>query len=499
MRLRIASRKSDLARWQAHLVADAIRQATSQEIEFEFLFKASMGDQDLDTPLSKMGAKGVFTEDFIADLKDGRCDMVVHSWKDLPVEERAETEIVTTLPRADVRDLLLIPEKVWARALSEGRLHVLSSSPRRAYNLGRALSSLLPGSPTIEFHNVRGNVPTRLKKMHAEAKALVLAKAGLDRLLAAEAAGFAVEESLRALIADCRFQVLPISVNPPAAAQGALAIEIRRDRTDLRALLAGINDQATFASAAEERRVLKSYGGGCHQKIGIVRIERPFGVITSLKGLTDGGTVLSEWRIEDDVQWPHAANGESVFPREAEENRWFDRTYDKVDVSGEEAVFIARADAWPRGVRATPGQLLWTAGVKSWQKLAQAGLFINGCQDGLGESEPFLIEQLAGRDVAWTKLTHDRSAAVGPVSRILTTYGLKPVAQPPNLQGKTHFFWMSGTAFDQAYRLFPHELENGYNACGPGHTLEHLRSVKTLKNPVKVFAGLSQFLTESLR
>jgi hydroxymethylbilane synthase len=109
VRLKVASRKSDLARWQAVQTARAF-ESLPEKPAVEFIFKASLGDQDLDTPLANMNAKGVFTEDFYNDLTEKRCDLVVHSWKDLPVEARTETEIAMTLPRADVRDLLLVPE-----------------------------------------------------------------------------------------------------------------------------------------------------------------------------------------------------------------------------------------------------------------------------------------------------------------------------------------------------------------------------------------------------
>ncbi len=158
MRLKVASRKSDLARWQAVTVAHRLEQIPEKP-GIEFIFKASFGDQNLDIPLAGMGARGVFTEDFYKDLTEGHCDLVVHSWKDLPVEERADTKIAMTLPRADVRDLIVIPEEVWEQTLRTGKLVVLTSSPRRVYNLAPTLPLLLPGRPAIEFKNVRGNVP----------------------------------------------------------------------------------------------------------------------------------------------------------------------------------------------------------------------------------------------------------------------------------------------------------------------------------------------------
>lgn len=490
-RLKLASRKSDLARWQAVTVARHL-EALPEKPEIEFQFKSSFGDQNLDIPLAGMGARGVFTEDFYKDLAEGACDLVVHSWKDLPIEEREGTKIAMTLTRADVRDLLLIPESVWQKALQTKRLTVLTSSPRRIYNLTRALPLLLPGELQITFHNVRGNVPTRLQKMYDENAALVLAKAGLDRLLEAEASGF-TNSSLRTIVDDCRFQVLPVSLNPPAPAQGALAVEISRENTELNALCSHLNDEVTFKSVQEERAVLNRYGGGCHQKIGVARLPRPFGMVCSLRGLTEEGQELYEWRIENSTPWAKASHRQNVFPLQAKDNSWFERKSLPLNAALKEfkGLFVARANAWPENYSAE-NQLVWTAGVQTWFKLAKAGVFVNGCQDGLGENEGFQIDSLAGPR-KWCKLSHED----GPGTTI-ATYQLQPKSDVPDLTGCTHFFWMSRTSFEAAFKRFPKEISSGFNACGPGHTYEFLKSHAQLKNPVKVFIGLEQFLHESL-
>jgi len=497
MRLKVASRKSDLARWQAVQVAHVF-EALSEKPSIEFQFKSSFGDQNLDIPLAGMGARGVFTEDFYKDLVEGRCDMVVHSWKDLPIEERESTRIAMTMPRADVRDAMLIPEPVWQKALQSKHLLVLTSSPRRIYNLSAALPRLLPGQLKIEFRNVRGNVPTRLQKMHDEGGALVLAKAGLDRLLEAESEGFIPQDqSVRALTKGCRFVVLPVSLNPPAPAQGALAVEIARVNEQVNQLCARLTDEVTFDCVQMEREVLHKYGGGCHQKIGVARLPRPYGLVCSLRGLTEEGEVLNEWRIENTTPWKKAESLKNVFPATAKDNSWFAReplAFNE-SIRNHSALFVARADGWPKEYLPQPGQVVWTAGVQTWMKLAEQGVFVNGCQDGLGESEPKRLEIMAG-PLSWAKLTHQ----LAPETQVNTiaTYKLHPKDQTPDLRGCTHFFWMSRTTFERAWALFPTEIANGYNACGPGLTYDFLNSFPKLRHPVKVFMGLEQFLHESL-
>lgn len=495
MRLKIASRKSDLARWQAVKVARAIG-SLPEKYESDFIFKASFGDQNLDIPLAGMGARGVFTEDFHQDLLNGQCDLVVHSWKDLPVGDREGTRIAMTLPRADVRDILMIPESVWQAAMKSGKLSILTSSPRRAYNLAKALPRLLPGNLRLEFLNVRGNVPTRLKKMHAENAALVLAKAGLDRLLEAERDGF-IEESVATLIRDCRFQVLPVSLNPPASAQGALAVEIAAANTAVNEICARLTDKMTFDCVQMEREVLQRYGGGCHQKIGAARLPRPYGLVKALRGLTDDGVELLEWELENQTPWQKAAAREFVFPLQAKENSWFTRKPLKVreSVADERALFVARAEALPEGFVPRASQIMWVAGVQTWVRLAERGVFVNGCSDGLGENEEPLLDFICGR-LQWCKLTH--ASAPRTQERTVATYELEPKQDTPDITNKTHFFWMSRTSFERARQLFPREIQQGRHSCGPGHTYDFLSAQKDLSHPVKVFLGLEQFLHETL-
>lgn len=151
MRVRLSGRSSDLSRIQMHQVADAIR-AASPTAEVVMNFRESLGDRMLDDPLWSMPEKGVFTEDFVEDLRAGRTDVVVHSWKDLPTEPRIGTRVVATLPRADVRDVLLVRSDLWRGVKPGARITILSSSPRRAHNLGSFLSWALPvRNLAIEF------------------------------------------------------------------------------------------------------------------------------------------------------------------------------------------------------------------------------------------------------------------------------------------------------------------------------------------------------------
>src|SRR5229473_4492813 len=196
MRVTLASRRSELARIQAYQVGDALRLA-APHTEISYSFHESLGDRNQNDPLWQMPEKGVFTQDFRAGLLRGDFDLVVHSWKDLAIEEDPKTEIVTTLPRADARDLLLVREDRWPEVERTGVMSILTSSPRRSYNLASFLPTALPAKlRELNFVAVRGNVPTRVcKLLQCDVDGLVAAKAAIDRLLAAKQSEFALTQA----------------------------------------------------------------------------------------------------------------------------------------------------------------------------------------------------------------------------------------------------------------------------------------------------------------
>jgi hydroxymethylbilane synthase len=492
MRLRIASRTSDLARIQAYQVARALK-AIDPSISVEHEFRSSLGDQNLDVPLSSWESKGVFTQDFFEDLKANKFDMVVHSWKDLPTEARVGTAVVATLPRADVRDLLLIPKSVWAEAKEQ--LTLLSSSPRRSFNL-RNFAEYFPKKLKLEFKNVRGNVPTRIEKMFSEKAGLILAKAGLDRLLEAPEPEFAsMQTKLRERLSDCIFMVLPLEILPPAAAQGALAVEINSENKVAANLLAKINHPETFSSVEWERQTLKSHGGGCHQKIGVVSLSKLYGRLKLLKGVTEAGDTLDETIWESyQTPLPPAESAQKVFPFSPSENKWFDRKRLPVETLDASALWVARAEAWPDGF--SYDGVVWTSGLQSWKKLASLGVWVNGCAEGLGEENTRLETLRPG--LAWVKLTH-KCALEYAKGKASATYELTDKAPDvsPSLRDKTHFYWMSASSFKRALELFPRELKNGYHGCGPGITY-HFLTRQNLLNPPKIFLNHEAFLSEVL-
>ena len=494
MRLVLGARRSTLARIQARQAGDALRKAHPQII-IDYSFRESLGDRNQNDLLWQMPEKGVFTQDFRAGLLTGEFDLVVHSWKDLAIETQSETEVVATLPRADARDFLLVRSNRWDEIERAGRISILTSSPRRSHNLGSFLSQALPLElHEVNFVPVRGNVPTRVRKLlEGEADGLVVAKAAIDRLLESRDEEFAAtQRDLRNALAQCRWMVLPLRANPTAPGQGALAIEIRREREDLRAILKSINCAATFTAVTREREILRGYGGGCHQKIGASVLSRPFGEVTFLRGLADSGESLDSRSLRAAQPGPPKIARERLWPLEPTSGDWFAREdFPSAMPDGVNAFWIAKADALPKTWKLTPEQIVWASGLRTWQRLARRGVWVNGCAESLGEQEPPRIETIAEHDLKWLKLTHTGGFVEGEMPA-QATYRLAAKNRTPDLRGKSYFFWTSGSSFELALKNNPW-LKDMTHFCGPGNTQRELK-----KRGVKPFVFLdhAQWLKE---
>ena len=457
MRVRLLSRASALARLQTAMVEQALR-AAHPAVVTECLTRVSAGDQDQTSPLWKLPTKGAFTADLSQALLAGDADVVVHSYKDLPIEMPEGTAIAGALPRADARDLLLMRES--AIVEMPLRLRVLSSSPRRAWLLGDAVPPLLPWRVQgVEAIPVRGNIETRVRKLiEGDADALVIAKAALDRLLSAGKAFTREAGALRGYLRECRWMVMPMREFPWAPAQGAIAIEIAQGRGDVQALLDAVVCRRTTAAVEQERQILAAHGGGCHRALGAAVTARSFGDVLSVRDKESGE---SRWEL---------CGSRPRFPKVAATRIWPCRdavTADRVSIMTDrpktEGWWVARAEALPDGWTPSPNTLIWAAGSQTWRRLAERGVWVNGCADGLGDERPDL-DTLAGRPIAWTRLTHTGARE----HDALATYAVD-VSLPDDLPERSHFFWSSGELFKTAIARWP-SLRSAWHASGPGRT-----------------------------
>lgn len=271
--LRIATRRSALAMWQAEHVADLLR-AAHPGLVVELVPMSTQGDKIQDTPLSKVGGKGLFTKELEVAMREGRADLAVHSCKDVPAEVPADMVLAAFLEREDPRDAFVSNDHAAFATLPQGA-RVGTASLRRACQL-RARR------PDLVVQSLRGNVNTRLAKLDAgEHDAIILASAGLIRL------GFGRR---------IRAQLSPDD-SLPAVGQGTIAIECRADDADARARLAVLEHAQTAVRTRAERAFNARLKGGCQVPIAgyaeLLPIDEGGGLrLRGLVGAVDGSRIV---------------------------------------------------------------------------------------------------------------------------------------------------------------------------------------------------------------
>lgn len=292
--LRIGSRGSQLALWQANHVADLLRQqGHSPEIK---VIKTT-GDKVLDVALAKVGTKGMFTKEIEEALAENQIDLAVHSLKDVPTELQPEFALAAILKREDPHDAFLSVRYPRLQELPENA-KVGTSSLRRQCQL-KALRH------DLEVIPLRGNVDTRLRKLQSgEYDAIILAAAGMRRL------------GLQEHMQNC----ISADLMCPAVGQGALAIETRRDDAATCQILAFMDDSETRTAVQCERALLGALGGGCQVPIGAFaqKIGKRM-KLRAMVGRPDGSEILREWTEGDDPEELGLATAQKFLRRGAQD------------------------------------------------------------------------------------------------------------------------------------------------------------------------------------
>jgi hydroxymethylbilane synthase len=235
----IGTRTSQLALWQTRHIIALLAQAWP-DVACRTEPFVTQGDKTLDKPLPQIGGKGLFTQELAQALLDGRIHLAVHSLKDLPVENSPGLTLGAIVGRADVRDVLVAANGRTLATLPHGAI-VGTSSLRRQSQLRRQ-------RPDLDVRSIRGNVETRIRKVHeGQYDATILAAAGVTRL--------GLEEHVA--------EWLPLETMLPAPGQGALAVQCRADDAETLRLLAAIHQPEVAAAVTAERAFLHALGGGC--------------------------------------------------------------------------------------------------------------------------------------------------------------------------------------------------------------------------------------------
>jgi len=269
--LKIATRKSPLALWQAEYVKSQL-QLLHPDLEIELIKMTTQGDQILNSPLSKIGGKGLFIKELEVGMLEGRADIAVHSMKDVPFAIPDEFELGAVMARENPFDAFVSNNYNHLGELPQGA-KVGSCSMRRVVQI-KAIR------PDLDILDLRGNVNTRLKKLDdGEYDAIILACAGLIRL------GF--EGRIK--------HALDADTSLPAVGQGALGIEIRRGDREVAELIQGLIDQDTMTTVLAERAMNATLEGGCSVPIaGYATLDGESLTLRGLVGNVSSGEVLTE-------------------------------------------------------------------------------------------------------------------------------------------------------------------------------------------------------------
>lgn len=249
-RIVIATRSSELALWQARHVQSLLAE---RGIQSELKTYKTVGDKRLDEPLSAIGAKGLFTAELEADLHAGRVDCCVHSLKDLPTEMPEGLLLGALLEREDPRDVLIVNRVTEATSLDD-----LPRGSRVGTSSLRRRAQLLALRPDLEVAELRGNVPTRIRKVdEGMVHAAILAAAGVKRL--------GVHQRITAFLDAPEWL--------PAAGQGAIAVQVRADDSRMLHLAGQLDHAPTTRNVRAERAFLATLEGGCQVPIGAMVVE----------------------------------------------------------------------------------------------------------------------------------------------------------------------------------------------------------------------------------
>lgn len=505
--LRLGSRRSALARVQAQQVGARLL-SLDPALRIEYRFIEASGDRSTEPNAAMLTARGGFSEDLGIMLDRGDIDLAVHSWKDLPLADRANSAVAATLPRADARDVLLV-RRASLRSAARTGLRILSSSARRRHHLEEFLGWALPVRPAaISFAPVRGTIEVRLRKLlRGDGDALVIAKAALDRLVSTPActvAGTAADSAVQLrrardvvsqALSACRAMVLPLLYCPAAPAQGALAIEVPVS-TPYATLCRELNDPDTYDLVETERAIARRYPDT--EPLGLTRLRFAYGDVEYIRG---SWADLPEQRVRlyrFGSAWPQPRDPGVIWCEETPDSDARGRSA----VPGRPAVFgadtgllVARADALPADSQVHDHTVIWTAGLTTWQRLAARGVWVTGSDESLGETGAAGIRDWYPAVTRWLKLSHEQGLPSAH-AELVPMYRSTRQRVMANVDRYSHFFWQSGTQLREYLVAHP-GLHNAWHGCGPGNTY---RIARELLGPERLrpFLNSRQFREELL-
>jgi len=470
--------------WLSLAQADIFRARVQQffpHIQIKVVVRDTAGDKNQSTPLHLVEGQDFFTKDIQHSLQNGETDFALHSMKDVSSADFFDSSYHAIISRDAIHDVVVFNADIINRIKAGEPIRIGTSSPRRSVMATTFLQKALPqydGKPIqLTALPIRGNVDVRLQKLHTgEYDGLVLAAAGLNRLLAYAPSRSTVQQ----LLQGKKLMVLPLFECPPAAGQGAIVAETSPYNKAAVKLLNSIKDGKLTAAVQQERQVAHRHGYGCSQPFGTFFLQHHNTSFGFAAGSSQQEQAFTEWHFATPAwvqqkQWlSTAAHMKEFFNVEPITGTCTSKAVTTLFFSSHKALNS------PCLQQQAQTKQVWAAGTKTWYALAQQGIWVTGCADGLGleflqplwQSPLFAIHK---KDVQIVTNIHSAIYWQKEGWRATGTYAIAPTYNPAliaKLQQAEAIFW---TSFQQyrAYRQYARPTV--LHGCPAGKTATLLR------------------------
>lgn len=496
---KIGTRGSLLAVTQSTLMKNKLEEMSGDK--FELVLIKTQGDEITNVPLWQLDGKDFFTKELDAALLKGEVDCVIHSYKDLGSERPQGIKLAAVTERKFAQDILLIKKETIKKLKNwKGEFIVGTSSPRRITNLTHNLKDFIPYSQetqlSIKCETLRGNVNTRIGKLCDDKyHAITLALAGIERLAHTEKSA----QELRSLLKDLDYFILPQSVFPTAASQGALGIEIREDRNDggeLLSIIERLTHHDTKEEVKREREAFKNYGGGCHLAVGIhVKKVKDYFLHTHA-GEVDGKRIEKKWL--EGFSLPKINKSQKLFVGLLNGNKpgvVYDEYLKKkgleVNLNTRHKHLFVTSRYTLKCIN-SECEGVWAAGIKTAKKLAEAGVWINGTSDSLGTHDLATLKtSLALKMIhphlneTWLTLSHYEGD--NELGKVIAAYTREFAEVTPSylaeLKEVGACYWTSFLEYQAFIEKFPF-LKDAQHFCGLGKTWDEFLKANIAVIPI---------------
>lgn len=380
----IACRGSLLSLAQAHLFMKKVN-AVFPHIKLDIKIVETAGDREQSKPLHLVEGKDFFTKEIQQTLNRNETDFAIHSMKDVSSLDFFNEGHYAVFDRELLQDVAIFNPSVITKLQNEQNVIIGTSSPRRSAMTTAFLEKALPqfnSKPAaVEAVSIRGNVDTRLQKLQdGQYDAIILAAAGLNRLMQHEPAKQKVNELLK----DKKTMLLPLFECPPAAGQGAVVAETQKDNADAITILKAIANMQLTEAIKKERVYAGRYGYGCSQPFGVFHLDTAAVSFTYTSGSSNNAGNFTEW----DFNAALSLKDKTLFSSADYMKSFFEYNFvnDVIVDENAAAVFISSYKVLHNYAlkKQIENKKVWASGTKTWYDLAKKGIWVEGCADGLG-------------------------------------------------------------------------------------------------------------------